>query len=202
MRIIGGTFKGVKIFEAFDKNTRPLKDLVKESILNILEYSKDSRINLNNSLVLDLFSGTGSFGLECISRGATKVYLNSAGDSYLNGGDVGIGTTSPDYILNTEGTGTQRIAVDCTNNSTAGAYFRVYNSGSLVGNGTIATQNDGDMHFFTGTSSEALKMVIEAGGNVGIGTASPGAKLEVLADAAKGVLINILVIHQEKEDIL
>ena len=75
MRIIGGTFKGVKIFEAFDKNTRPLKDLVKESILNILEYSKDSRINLKNSLVLDLFSGTGSFGLECISRGATKVYF-------------------------------------------------------------------------------------------------------------------------------
>ena len=75
MRIIGGTFKGVNIFEVFDKNTRPLKDLVKESILNILEYSKDSKINLNNSLVLDLFSGTGSFGLECISRGATKVYF-------------------------------------------------------------------------------------------------------------------------------
>ena len=75
MRIIGGAFKGVKIFEAFDKNTRPLKDLVKESILNILEYSKDSKINLNNSLVLDIFSGTGSFGLECISRGATKVYF-------------------------------------------------------------------------------------------------------------------------------
>ena len=75
MRIIGGIFKGIKIFEAFDKNTRPLKDLVKESILNILEYSKDSRLNLNNSLVLDLFSGTGSFGLECISRGASKVYF-------------------------------------------------------------------------------------------------------------------------------
>ena len=75
MRIIGGTFKGIKIFEAFDKNTRPLKDLVKESILNILEHSKDLKINLNNSLVLDLFSGTGSFGLECISRGASKVYF-------------------------------------------------------------------------------------------------------------------------------
>ena len=75
MRIIGGTLKGKKIFEAFDKNTRPLKDLVKESILNILEYSKDTKINLNNSLVLDLFAGTGSFGLECISRGAAKVYF-------------------------------------------------------------------------------------------------------------------------------
>ena len=75
MRIIGGTFKGVKILEAFDKNTRPLKDLVKESIFNILEHSKDSKINLNNSLVLDLFAGTGSFGLECISRGSAKVYF-------------------------------------------------------------------------------------------------------------------------------
>ena len=46
MRIIGGIFKGVKIFEAFDKNTRPLKDLVKESILNILEHSKDLKISL------------------------------------------------------------------------------------------------------------------------------------------------------------
>ena len=75
MRIIGGKFKGVKILEAFDKNTRPLKDLVKESILNILEHSKDCKTSLNNSLVLDLFAGTGSFGLECISRGSTKVYF-------------------------------------------------------------------------------------------------------------------------------
>ncbi len=75
MRIIGGTFKGIKIFEAFDKNTRPLKDLVKESILNILQYSKDTKIDINDSLVLDLFSGTGSFGLECISRGSAKVYF-------------------------------------------------------------------------------------------------------------------------------
>jgi len=75
MRIIGGTFKGIKILEAFDKNTRPLKDLVKESILNILEHSKECKINLNNSLVLDLFAGTGSFGLECISRGSAKVYF-------------------------------------------------------------------------------------------------------------------------------
>ena len=75
MRIIGGIYKGIKIFESFDKNTRPLKDLVKESILNILEHSKDSRIELKNSLILDLFSGTGSFGLECISRGAAKVYF-------------------------------------------------------------------------------------------------------------------------------
>ena len=75
MRIIGGNFKGKKLFEAFDKNTRPLKDLVKESIFNILEYSKEEKINFKNSLILDLFSGTGSFGLECVSRGASMVYF-------------------------------------------------------------------------------------------------------------------------------
>ena len=75
MRIIGGNLKGIKLFEAFDKNTRPLKDLVKESILNILEHSKEAKINMNNSIVLDLFSGIGSFGLECVSRGSSKVYF-------------------------------------------------------------------------------------------------------------------------------
>tara|TARA_B100001175_G_scaffold249532_1_gene216591 strand:- start:548 stop:1114 length:567 start_codon:yes stop_codon:yes gene_type:complete len=75
MRIIGGTYKGIKIFESFDKNTRPLKDIVKESILNILQHSNDARVELNSSSILDLFSGTGSFGLECVSRGASKVYF-------------------------------------------------------------------------------------------------------------------------------
>ena len=75
MRIIGGNFKGKKIFDAFDKNTRPLKDLIKESIFNILEHSKNEKIKIDSAIVLDLFSGTGSFGLECISRGASKVYF-------------------------------------------------------------------------------------------------------------------------------
>ena len=44
MRIIGGVLKGKKIIEAFDKNTRPLKDLVKESIFNLIEHS--NKLNL------------------------------------------------------------------------------------------------------------------------------------------------------------
>ena len=73
MRIIGGYFKGRKIFEPIDKSTRPLKDLVRESIFNILEHSKNHLINFEKTYVLDLFSGTGSFGLECLSRGAKEV---------------------------------------------------------------------------------------------------------------------------------
>ena len=73
MRIIGGIFKGRKLFLPNDKNTRPLKDLVKESIFNLIHHSNKINIDIKKSLVLDLFSGSGSFGLECLSREAKKV---------------------------------------------------------------------------------------------------------------------------------
>ncbi len=73
MRIIGGRFKGKKILQSKNKKTRPLKDLTKESIFNILNHSNKFKISVENSIVLDLFSGVGSFGLECLSRGARHV---------------------------------------------------------------------------------------------------------------------------------
>ena len=73
MRIISGNFKGKKLFLPKDKNTRPLKDIVKESIFNLILHSKKISLNIEDSLVLDLFSGTGSFGIECLSRGSKKV---------------------------------------------------------------------------------------------------------------------------------
>ena len=73
MRIISGNYKGKKILLPKDKLTRPLKDLTKESIFNVIKHSKLLDINLENSNILDLFSGVGSFGLECLSRGAVNV---------------------------------------------------------------------------------------------------------------------------------
>ena len=73
MRIISGIFKGKKLIIPKDKHTRPLKDNVKESIFNILEHSNLINYKINNSNVLDLFSGVGSFGLECISRKSKHV---------------------------------------------------------------------------------------------------------------------------------
>ena len=70
MRIISGNFKGKKILEPRDNTTRPLKDLTKESIFNIILHSNKFNIKLENSNILDLFSGVGSFGLECLSRGS------------------------------------------------------------------------------------------------------------------------------------
>ncbi len=73
MRIISGQFKGKKIHEPTDSKTRPLKDLVKESIFNIIIHSKKFDIEISKAIVLDLFSGVGSFGIECLSRGAKNV---------------------------------------------------------------------------------------------------------------------------------
>ena len=73
MRIISGLYKGKKILLPTDKNTRPLKDLTKESIFNLIIHSKFSKIELEKSNVLDLFAGSGSFGLECLSRKANFV---------------------------------------------------------------------------------------------------------------------------------
>ena len=73
MRIISGFFKGKKIIEPKDTTTRPLKDLTKESIFNIISHSNKFSLELNKTRVLDLFSGTGSFGIECLSRGFKEV---------------------------------------------------------------------------------------------------------------------------------
>lgn len=81
MRIISGNFKGKKISLPEDKNTRPLRDMVKESIFNLIQHSNKINIKILKSNILDLFSGSGSFGLECISRGANNVIFM---ENYLN----------------------------------------------------------------------------------------------------------------------
>ena len=73
MRIISGKFRGKKLNQPIDKNTRPLKDMTKESIFNLLLHSKNYSINFEKLKVLDLFSGSGSFGLECLSRDVKEV---------------------------------------------------------------------------------------------------------------------------------
>ena len=73
MRIISGLFKGRSIEFLKNSNTRPLKDSVRENIFNVLKHSNRIKIDIENSNVLDLYCGIGSFGIECLSRGAAKV---------------------------------------------------------------------------------------------------------------------------------
>ena len=65
MRIIGGTFRSRLIDMPKGVEIRPTQDRVREAIFNILG-------NISGKSVLDLFSGSGAFGLESISRGASK----------------------------------------------------------------------------------------------------------------------------------
>lgn len=72
MRVIGGKFKGLKLIPPNDLGIRPTSDRLKEALFSILE-SKKYNINIHNSSVIDICSGTGALGIEALSRGAKKV---------------------------------------------------------------------------------------------------------------------------------
>lgn len=69
MRIIGGRLGGHRLKVKIPENVRPTTEKIRESIFNIL----NNLIDFQNIRVLDLFSGTGAFGFESISRGAAFV---------------------------------------------------------------------------------------------------------------------------------
>jgi len=66
MRIIAGSKRGMKLLPPKGRDTRPITDRVKESLFSIL-WSKGK---LEDCVAADLFCGTGSMGLEALSRGA------------------------------------------------------------------------------------------------------------------------------------
>ncbi len=66
MRIISGTRKGRKLVDWEEKGIRPMRDFVRSALFNIIaDLVPDARF-------LDLFCGTGSVGLEALSRGARE----------------------------------------------------------------------------------------------------------------------------------
>lgn len=69
MRIISGSLKGRLITVPQSKDIRPTTDRVRETLFNLLI----NRIDFDGIVVLDFYSGSGSLGLECISRGASQV---------------------------------------------------------------------------------------------------------------------------------
>ncbi|NLH17964.1 MAG: hypothetical protein GX455_15420 [Phycisphaerae bacterium] len=75
MRIIAGTHRGMNLFAPKDMRTRPITDRAKESLFNVLyKYNM-----IENGVIADLFCGTGSMGMECLSRGARWVSFIDSG---------------------------------------------------------------------------------------------------------------------------
>ncbi len=69
MRVISGTARGTKLNSIEELSTRPTLDRVKESLFNIVQPK------IEDSVVLDLFSGSGAIAIEFLSRGCGKAYL-------------------------------------------------------------------------------------------------------------------------------
>jgi 16S rRNA (guanine966-N2)-methyltransferase len=72
MRVIAGSLRGARLTVAAGRTTRPITDQVKESLFNILGHRFGTLGELPALAVLDLFAGSGSLGIESLSRGAAS----------------------------------------------------------------------------------------------------------------------------------
>ncbi len=77
MQIITGKYRARKLQAVDSTETRPTLARVKESVFNLI-FDR-----IAGSVVLDLFAGSGAFGVECISRSAEKVYFVDASEKAI-----------------------------------------------------------------------------------------------------------------------
>lgn len=77
MRVISGIYKG-KYLKGFNiEGTRPTMDRIKESLFGMIQN------DIQNSICLDLFAGSGSLGIEALSNGAKKCYFNDSNNEMI-----------------------------------------------------------------------------------------------------------------------
>ena len=69
LRVISGSARNLKLVTPEGLSTRPTTDRIKETLFNILQF------DMAGSVVIDFFAGSGSIGIECLSRGAKKAYF-------------------------------------------------------------------------------------------------------------------------------
>ncbi|MDD5634541.1 MAG: 16S rRNA (guanine(966)-N(2))-methyltransferase RsmD [Candidatus Omnitrophica bacterium] len=96
MRIIGGQFRGRKIKQPELETTRPTKDRIREAVFNIIA------VRVPGSKVLDIFAGSGAYGLEALSRGAEEavfVEKNKVCSGVLNENIQVLGVTDDSEVI-------------------------------------------------------------------------------------------------------
>ncbi len=134
-------------------------------------------------------SSQGIIEVKNSSGGTAKIRLDGAGDTWFDGGDVGIGTTSPDNLLHihsTSATAEIRISTDIAGN--CGIIFETdadNASGDIFGHIGI-DHSESVLKLVTGETFDASTngMVIDSNGKVGIGTAAPAHKLHIKTAAS------------------
>lgn len=84
MRVISGKYKGRKILVESKSDYRPTLTRIREDIFNLLLHNNDLNIDLNEVTLCDLFAGTGSIGIEALSRGVKKVIFNDIEKNHTN----------------------------------------------------------------------------------------------------------------------
>ena len=84
MRVISGKYKGRKILVESKSDYRPTLTRIREDIFNLLLHNNDLNIDLNEVILCDLFAGTGSIGIEALSRGVKKVIFNDIEKKHTN----------------------------------------------------------------------------------------------------------------------
>lgn len=79
LRIISGKNCGLKLLSPTDENVRPMMEMVRGAVFSMLQsYAGTSSIMPRNTRWLDLYSGTGSIGLEAVSRGCSEAHFVEA----------------------------------------------------------------------------------------------------------------------------
>jgi 16S rRNA (guanine966-N2)-methyltransferase len=97
MRIIGGRLRGRALAAPQSQAIRPTADRLRESLFNILVHAYDDPVS--GARVLDLFAGTGAFGIEALSRGAAfALFVDDGAEARAllreNVASLGLGGTS------------------------------------------------------------------------------------------------------------
>ena len=146
-------------------------------------------INLTGSLRVN--GVAQSFG----GGGGSSVWSTSGSNIYYSGGKVGIGNTNPEYMIDITSSDWKSLRFKRTSNSPPGFFFE----GSDANYQTIlyGGANGFGMNIQTGTSdgSRINALTIENGGNVGIGTLSPGATLDVSSNSGTGANAGLRVLE-------
>jgi 16S rRNA (guanine966-N2)-methyltransferase len=164
MRVISGIYRGRTIRTVGDLSVRPATDRVRQTIFDMLT----NRIAFDGALVLDLFAGSGSLGIEALSRGAAHTtFVESAHDAaeFIELNLRSLGCTDAALVIETDALGFVRpgngpfdlVFADppYTFDRTADIPEMVFGSGILRPGGYLLIEHAGDLSFGNGPAYRA-----------------------------------------------